>query len=168
MGLMLGLGVVIEVLRPFLTSALAHAVHIAVGACLLGYAVLAPSRSAGPSRVRLPESGQLTALFGLGIVVTIIELPTAFPYFGAIALLTASDLTPIEWLPLLVLYYAVFVLPPLAVFAAHRRLGSRLESRFGRWQERLQHEARQTFLWIVGIVGFFLIAGGIAFFADLD
>ena len=81
------------------------------------------------------------------------ELPTAVPYFGAIALLTTADLPMTQWLPLLVLYNAIFVLPPVVLLAGHVVFGGRLNARYADLRERLQAGARETMLWIFGLVG---------------
>ena len=89
----------------------------------------------------------------LGVTVTIMELPTAVPYFGAIALLTSADLPMAQWLPLLVLYNAIFVLPPVLLLVGHIVFGRRLDARYANLRERLQAGARETMLWIFGLVG---------------
>jgi hypothetical protein len=55
----------------------------------------------------------------LGVTVTTMELPTAVPYFGAIVLLTTADLSMARWLPLLVLYNVILVLPPVLLLVGH-------------------------------------------------
>jgi hypothetical protein len=87
---------------------------------------------------------------------------TAVPYFGAIALLTAADLPIAQWLPLLVLYNAIFVFPPVLLLAGHIVFGARLEARYANLRERLQAGARETMLWIFGIVGPALLFWSIA------
>jgi hypothetical protein len=89
----------------------------------------------------------------LGVTVTIMELPTAVPYLGAIALLTTADLPMARWLPLLVLYNAIFVLPPVLLLVGHIVFGRRLDAWYADLRERLQAGARETLLWIFGLVG---------------
>ena len=72
------------------------------------------------------------------------------PYFGAIALLTTADLPLVRWLPLLVLYNAIFVLPPVVLLVGHIVFGRRLDARYADLRERLQAGARETMLWIAG------------------
>jgi Sap, sulfolipid-1-addressing protein len=81
------------------------------------------------------------------------ELPTAVPYFGEIALLTTAALPIARWLPLLVLYNAIFVLPPVLLLVGHIVFGRRLDARYDDLRERLQAGARETMLWIFGLVG---------------
>jgi cytochrome c biogenesis protein CcdA len=51
----------------------------------------------------------------LGATITAIELPTAFPYFAAIAAIVGSGLDPARQLVLLLLFNVCFVLPLLGI-----------------------------------------------------
>jgi hypothetical protein len=83
------------------------------------------------------------------------------PYFGAIALLTAANLSTAQWLPLLVVYNAMFVLPPVLLLAGHVVAGRHLEERYADLRERLQTGAHQTMLWVVGLVGCGILITGV-------
>jgi cytochrome c biogenesis protein CcdA len=157
--LMLGLGSV----WGFVDGPAAYAVQGAAGALLLGYALLAPAKPR-KGGVRLPQSFGLVPVFLLGVTVTAVEFSTAFPYLGAIALLTNASLPPAQWLLVLVGYNAIFVLPPLLLLAAYSLFGARLRGRMQRWRERLERGTRETLLWILGIVGFLLLADALAYF----
>ena len=100
-----------------------------------------------------PSASSYAALALLGVTVTTMELPTAVPYFGGIALLTTADLPIARWLPLLVLYNGIFVLPPVLLLVGHMVFGGRLDARYADLRERLQAGARETMLWILGLVG---------------
>ena len=56
-------------------------------------------------------------------------------------------------LPLLVLYTAIFVLPPVVLLVGHIVFGRRLDARYADLRERLQAGARETMPWIAGLVG---------------
>ena len=58
-----------------------------------------------------------------------------------------------QWLSLLVLYNAIFVLPPVLLLVGHIVVGNRLNARYAEFSERLQGEARETMRWILGLVG---------------
>jgi cytochrome c biogenesis protein CcdA len=123
-----------------------------IGLALLLYAIRAPTTATSARRVE-PGASTYAALALLGVTVTAMELPTAVPYFGAIALLTTADLPMAQWLPLLVLYNAIFVLPPALLLVSHIVFGRRLDARYAALRERLQAGARETMLWIFGLVG---------------
>ena len=132
-------------------------VQALVGLAMLLYALRAPS-TVRPAPPAAPSASSYAALALLGVTVTTMELPTAVPYFGAIALLTAADLAVAQWLPLLVLYNAVFVLPPVLLLAGHIVTGGRLDARYAGLRDRVQAGARQTLAWVLGLVGGGLLA----------
>lgn len=157
--LMLGLGSLWE----YVEGPGTYAVQGIVGALLLGYALFAPGKPRR-KKIRTPGSRGLAAVFFLGVAVTVVEFSTAFPYLGAIAILTSADLAPPQWLSVLVAYNAIFVLPPLLLMVAYVGLGSRIRGPLERLRERFEGGSRDTLLWILGIVGFLLLADSLAFF----
>jgi cytochrome c biogenesis protein CcdA len=138
--------------RPVVDGRLEFIVQGLIGLALLLYALRSPpaARSAPPLE---PRATTYAALAFLGVTVTALELPTAVPYFGAIALLTSADLPMAQWLPLLAFYNVIFVLPPVLLLAGHVMFGSQLDARYAELRERLQAGARETMLWIAGLVG---------------
>jgi cytochrome c biogenesis protein CcdA len=146
----------VDALLPSLNSMsdgrLGFIVQGIVGLAMLVYAFRAPAaaKSSPPAE---PTATSYVALALLGVTVTAMELPTAVPYFGAIALLTSADLPVARWLPLLVLYNAIFVLPPVLLLLGHVVFGTRVNARYAQLRERLQAGARETMLWIFGLVG---------------
>ncbi|MPZ17332.1 MAG: hypothetical protein GEV06_05395 [Luteitalea sp.] len=131
-----------------------------IGLAMLLYAIRAPTTAKSAPRVE-PSASTYPALALLGVTVTTMELPTAVPYFGAIALLTTADLPIARWLPLLVLYNAIFVLPPVLLLVGHIVFGRQLDARYADLRERLQAGARETMLWIVGLVGSGLLVSSV-------
>lgn len=123
-----------------------------VGFAMLLYAFRAPE-AAKDVTPPAPGASTVAALILLGITVTTMELPTAVPYFGAIALLTAAELRMTQWFPLLVLYNLIFVLPPVLLLMGHLVFATRVESRYAELRQGLQSGARTTVQWIAGLVG---------------
>ena len=138
--------------RPVVDGRLGFIVQGLIGLALLLYALRAPAAARSATSLD-PSASTYAALAFLGVTVTALELPTAVPYFGAIALLTSANLPMVQWLPLLVLYNAIFVLPPVLLLAGHIVFGTKLDARYAELRERLQAGARETMLWIVGFVG---------------
>jgi cytochrome c biogenesis protein CcdA len=153
--------------RALVESDAAYLAQGVLGAAMLAYAVLAPGRgrergpAAGP---RLPAAGRPAAVFALGVAVTFLELPTALPYLGAVGAITRADLAVGDWLPLLVTYNLIFVLPPLALLAAHVALGDRAGALLERLRTRLGPATRNGLLWLLGLVGFLLLADALGHF----
>jgi len=153
--LMLGFGAALRTLGTALDHPFVLAVQGLLGLGMLGYAVFAPA----PTADRAPRESDRAGLIGmflLGATVTAVELVTALPYFGAIAVMTAARLDIARWLPLLLVYNAIFIAPPLALLALHALLGRRLGPRYAHWRVRLERGARESVLWIVALVGFAL------------
>jgi cytochrome c biogenesis protein CcdA len=158
--LMLGLDALLLSLRSTGGGRLGYIVQSLIGLAMLVYAIRAPTTVKSAPRVE-PRASTYAALALLGVTVTTMELPTAVPYFGAIAVLTAADLPMAGWLPLLVVYNLIFVLPPVLLLVGHIVLGSRLDGRYANLRERLQAGARETMLWIFGFVGGGLFVWGV-------
>lgn len=163
LGVLLMLG--LESVRGYLDSSFVYAVQGIIGALLFGYAIFAPgkTRSEGAG-VRQPRSWNLGAIFLLGVTVTVVEFSTAFPYLGAVALMTNAGMPMAQWFPILITYNAIFVSPPLLLLASYSLLGERMRSRFEQLRDRFSRGSRETMLWILGIVGFLLLADILAFF----
>lgn len=158
--LMLGLGSVWE----YVDGPGAYVVQGIIGALLLGYAVLAPEKPRREERSRTPRSRSPGAIFLLGVTITVVEFSSAFPYLGAIAILTNADLTAVRWLPILVGYNLIFVLPPFLLMALYGAFGTRLRGRLERFREGFGKSSSEPLLWITGLVGFFLLADSLAYF----
>jgi cytochrome c biogenesis protein CcdA len=164
LALTLGLGLTPSAV---LESDAAYLAQGVLGAAMLTYAVAAPGRRRGRGPVeprRLPAAGRPAAVFALGVAVTVLELPTALPYLGAVGAITRAELAVAEWLPLLLLYNLIFVVPPLALLAGHLALGDRAERLLERLRDRLAGAAREGLLWLLGLVGFLLLADALAHF----
>jgi cytochrome c biogenesis protein CcdA len=81
----------------------------------------------------------------LGVTITAVELPTAFPYFAAIAAIAGSGLGPVRQLVLLLIFNVCFVLPLIGILAVLTFAGDRSAQILGaardffdrRWPELL-------------------------------
>jgi cytochrome c biogenesis protein CcdA len=161
-GMLLILG--LDAIWDYLYSPAASAVQGVVGALMLLYGILAPSGTAEERSTRLPRSQRLGPIFLLGVTITVVEFSSALPYLGAIAILTNADLAASQWVPVLVVYNLIFILPPLLMLGAYRLIGSRLQGRFEGYLEKLSRGSRSTLLWIMAIVGFVLLADSLRYF----
>lgn len=133
----------------------------ATGLALLVYSLTASASGSSSSPVARPSAGTYAALVMLGVSVTVMELPTAFPYFAAIGLISEARLPVAAWAPLLTIYNVIFVLPPLALLAGHLVLQHRLAASYAALRQRLESGARETMLWVAGLVGGLLFATGL-------
>jgi cytochrome c biogenesis protein CcdA len=74
----------------------------------------------------------------LGATITAVELPTAFPYFAAIAAIVGSGLDPVRQIMLLVLFNVCFILPLLAIMATLTFAGDGAERMLTTFRDQLQ------------------------------
>lgn len=96
----------------------------------------------------------------LGATITAVELPTAFPYFAAIAAIVASPLGPARQVILLVLFNVCFVLPLVAITAVLWLAGDRANDVLASLRDFLQRHW-PTMLAVVALVaGTFVILLG--------
>lgn len=164
LGLMLGLGALLGTFQGVFETTAAYIVQAVIGAAMLTYS-FSPNKLGAQDEAeeaKAPRSQGFAGTLLLGVTITAAEFPTAFPYFGAIGILNSLNLSFSGWLPLLLGYNLVFVTPPLLLFGAYQVFGGRHKAWFERYEKRLKHEARETMLWIVGIVGFLLLADALS------
>lgn len=95
--------------------------------------------------------GRSSAL--LGVTITAVELPTAFPYFAAIAATVGSGFDPGRQAILLVLYNVCFVLPQIAIIVTLKVAGDEAERILARTRDFLQEH------WPALLAGLALLAG---------
>jgi cytochrome c biogenesis protein CcdA len=162
--LMLGLTTAATAVGDAFYSPVAYAAQGVIGAVLLLYALAAPANAARQRPPRRPRSMHLGAVFVLGLTITVVEFSTALPYLGAIGLLTNAGVAPARWVPTLVAYNLIFVLPPFLLLVAYRLWGARLQRRFEGYRERLQRGSREAWLWILGLVGVVLLVDSLRYF----
>jgi cytochrome c biogenesis protein CcdA len=74
----------------------------------------------------------------LGATIMVVELPTAFPYFGAIAAILGAGGSLPSQVFALVIYNLCFVLPLIAILATLLFVGDDAEAALNRWRDRLQ------------------------------
>ena len=162
LGVMMVLG--IESLLPSLGGLFRGRVGLVVqslvGLALLIYSLTASTNRQSSPVVARPPARTYAALVMLGISVTAMELPTAIPYFAAIALISEAGLPIRVWAPLLGVYNVIFVLPPIALLVGHLVLQRQLAESYAALRQRLESGARETMLWVAGLVGGWLFLTG--------
>lgn len=104
-----------------------------------------------------PKSKSKTAMIALGFTTSLIEVGIAFPYFAAIGLMTTSNLEVFQWLPILVGYNFIMVLPPLILFTLHLLFGRVMKRPLERLQTKLSKHSGSAVSWVICIVGLILV-----------
>ena len=108
----------------------------------------------------LDASGK--ASWVLGASITAIELPTAFPYFAAIAAIIGSDTGPVHQLFLLVLFNVCFVLPLLVIIGILEFGGSQTEVVITRFRKFLQDRWPVYLAWLLLFAAVIVIGLGVS------
>jgi cytochrome c biogenesis protein CcdA len=119
-----------------------HVATIVIGVLVIALAgVIWTQRRRFADRPMPGDALRPGAALALGAVVTAIDLPTALPYFAAVAAIVSSDFGLAAQLSLLVLFNLLYVLPLLGVLALHFLAGERSERFLGRCREWIQRFA---------------------------
>jgi cytochrome c biogenesis protein CcdA len=153
----IGPGQLLRSIVPHIPHTAEYIVEIVVGVALLISAALLWRNRRGLYARGLPAvNPKRRSSVLLGATITALELPTAFPYFAAIAAILASNLGAPRQLLLLFIFNVCFVLPLLGIIAVLTFSGPR--------SERLLVAAR-SFLerrWVHTLAILLAIVGGIA------
>ncbi len=154
--LLLGPG---QLLLDALPHPSAHAKHLGEafgGVVLLALAValwigrhrVAASMAAAGDSDRLERGA-----FALGAGIMAVELPTALPYFAAIAAVIAADVPLLVRIALVALYNVAFVAPLLALLVARERLGERGTARLDALGARLRERGPALLAGLLAVLG---------------
>jgi cytochrome c biogenesis protein CcdA len=92
----------------------------------------------------------------LGITISVVEFPTAFPYFAAITAIIGAGTRPPGVIVLLLLFNLCFILPLLMILAVLWLAHDHATEILGRWRARLQRN------WPVLVSSAALLAGTIS------
>lgn len=97
----------------------------------------------------------------LGASITAVELPTAFPYFAAIAAIVGSGFDPFRQLFLLVLFNVCFVLPLIVIVGIVTFGGSQTEVMLTRFRDFLQRRWPVVLAWLLLLAGVIVVVLGV-------
>jgi cytochrome c biogenesis protein CcdA len=81
--------------------------------------------AAGAPEARGAPRNSRASAFALGAGIMLIELPTAFIYFGAISAILARHASPLRQIVLLLVYNVLFLAPLIAILLVRRLAGER-------------------------------------------
>jgi cytochrome c biogenesis protein CcdA len=152
-----GPGEIVLALVPKPDQTTRQVLEVVAGAVLITVGVLLWSYRARLGEKRLPQlktAGRRTGWL-LGAMITAVELPTAFPYFAALAAIMGSGLGIVRQAMLVVLFNVCFILPLLAIIAILRFAGERADTELARARDFLECH------WPVILAAVALLAGGI-------
>ena len=126
---------------------------VAGGAMLMAAGLLYGYRHRlASAEVPTPSSSRRGSAW-LGATITAVELPTAFPYFAAIAAVVGSGVGVMRIIVLLVVFNLFFIVPLLGILATLTFAGGRAQELLTRWRQRLEAN------WPTVLAGLALVAG---------
>lgn len=146
--------------RP--SAAALHAIELLAGvACLMAAGLLWAARArTGSAFARVERRSERAAILA-GAAIAAAELPTAVPYFVAIAIIAAADHGPLADAALILLFQVVF-LAPVAVIALVRGAGGeRMDRAAERARAAMLRHAGAAIAVLVGILGVVLLTFGV-------
>lgn len=145
-----------------LDTPLVNGLFVLAGVGLLLLSFRKPRKREGPSRMarwreRAMGTSSIGGLLGLAVVAAGLEVLTLFPYLGAIAYLSASDLGW-EWRLFWLGYYCVVMIAPaLAMLGLRLALRDRADRGLEWFNAQIDRFGGEAALWMVGIIGVALV-----------
>jgi cytochrome c biogenesis protein CcdA len=150
----LGPGQALLALVPKPDATARYIAETVAGVVMLVAAAVLWRRRTTLARRELPSPpAERRSAFLLGVTITAVELPTAFPYFAVIAAVVGSGLDPVRQLILLALFNVAFVLPLILIIVILTVAPDRAERILRRARDFLQRR------WPVLLAGLALVAG---------
>lgn len=158
----LGPGGLLLSLIPHPHHRLAYLIEIGAGVAMLaGAALLWRHRSRLRERETVDFDTRGRSGWVLGATITVIELPTAFPYFAVIATIVGADVDAVNEILLLVLFNLCFIAPLLGIVATLTFAGDSAQRLLCRGRDFLQKHWPAV-LAVVGVLaGLFVILLGV-------
>ncbi len=140
--------------------------HLHLGEAAVGVAAIVASgfmwqRRHGVEAAVARAETRLTRVAPLaGATIAAIELPTALPYFGVIAVLAGSDQRTVALIGLVVLFNLVFIAPVVAIALLRRLLGPNAVDLLTRLRCVVLHHAGTVVVIVLLVLGIGLVAIG--------
>lgn len=156
---MFGLDALLSAFSSVLENRFISWTMMIIGAALFTASFFYPKGKKGADLPR-PKSKSKASMVALGFTTSLIEVGMAFPYFAAIGLMTTANLPVYQWLPILIGYNFMMILPPLILFILHVLLGRLMQKPLERLRIKLSN-AGSALSWIMCIVGLILILNSV-------
>ena len=163
-----GPGHLILSLVPHPNRHVRYVLEVVAGVAMLTAAAFVWSYRDRLATRRLPtpkSTGRSSAI--LGATITAVELPTAFPYFAAIAAIVGSGVGPVNQIILLVLFNVCFALPLVAIFLTVEFAGARAKQVLARAREYLEDHWPAVLAGVALLAGVFVTLIGVSGLAGL-
>jgi cytochrome c biogenesis protein CcdA len=163
----LGPGQLLLSLVPHPRHHVAHIIETAVGVALIASGMILWRHRRGLAQREMPRvdpRGKSSWL--LGAAITAVELPTAFPYFAAIAAIVGADVGLVQQVMLLVLFNVCFVLPLVGIVATLTLAGDQAQRLLAVGRDYLQRHWPTLLAGLAVAAGAFVVLLGATGFAS--
>jgi cytochrome c biogenesis protein CcdA len=148
-----GPGQLVLALVPSPSLPTRHVLEVIAGVVLIAVGLLLWVHRARLAEKQLPSfNADGRGAFLLGVTIMVIELPTAFPYFGVLAAIVGSGFGIVRQLLLIALFNVCFVAPLLGILAILTFAGDHAQQVLGRARDFLQHHW-PILLAVVAVIG---------------
>ena len=133
-----------------------------------GLVLLAVATSVWLMRARVadyavkPREARAGSSLALGAAIMVVELPTAFPYFAAIAAVSASRVNVAAQAGLIGLYNLLFVAPLLGILATRSLAGERGERVLQSGRDWVERKAPAVLAGTLATIGLACVVFGVA------
>ncbi|MFC3961627.1 GAP family protein [Nocardia jiangsuensis] len=153
----LGLHWFTELIDVEITPAIRYRAEFLAGLVLIGLAAIRAPAAATPPEwtTRVRRQPWLLAL--AGIVIGLVQAPTAIPYLTALALLSAHRPLPAAWPLIIVAYCLAALLPPLLVLALSLRRTAGARRVYRRMARALARHGAVALRILFALLGFALV-----------
>lgn len=153
--LMHGLGYLLDIASEIFQNRVVSWGVFIIGMILFVVSFFVPQNK--KSNLPIPKSKSLLGMAAMGCTTFLIEGATALPYFAAIGLLTTSNMTWIEWVPILVAYNFIMVLPPLILYFLYLLFRRWMQAPLEKLRAKISNGTGTALSWVMSIVGLILI-----------
>jgi cytochrome c biogenesis protein CcdA len=160
--LALGPAVLLRTLVTHHDGKFIHAAELIVGILALPLAVYIGTRKPAKMTERVPTDMSPGRGFLLGAGITFVDLPTAFMYFGAIALVVGADINAIKTVILLGIFCVAYVAPLIAITVVVAALGDRADPFLAKARVLVANWSQRVLALLTGAVGIYLIYLGLS------
>jgi cytochrome c biogenesis protein CcdA len=164
----LGPGQLLLGLIPHPSRRVSYILEIVAGVAMLTAAVFLwgyRDRLARPRERRFNARGRSSAL--VGVTITVVELPTAFPYFAAIAAIVGSGYGAVQQVVYIVIFNICFIAPLLAMLLILTIAGANAQRLLQSGRDKLQKRWPAVLSVVALVAGLFVIFLGTTGLASL-
>jgi cytochrome c biogenesis protein CcdA len=159
--LTLGPAVLLRTLLDHQSGRPTHIAEIAVGVVALPLAAWIATRRPESVAGRVPQDLRPSRSLLLGAGITVVDLPTALMYFGAIAIIAAADIDTVQRVVLLAIFNVAYVAPLILITATVAALGHRADALLVRAREIVERWSHWFLAALTAGSGVYLIVIGI-------